>query len=135
MIHLVHQFNRKRCFGLIKTTNKKSSSIMEKSNASQGGGGSNKRGGKRKRNPRYNKRPRKKGKKQQGGISFTHFFAIPLWDEVQPRFRDRQEKFKKFVKEKYPEYDGTYKFQPIPSAHISVSMIDLRTGNPKFVIL
>lgn len=65
------------------------------------------------------------GKGGQKRITFTHFFAVPLWDCVKPKFKDRQDKFENFIRTNYPEYIGTYKYQAVGSAHISVSMVDL----------
>lgn len=50
-----------------------------------------------------------KGKKSQK-LVFTHFFAIPLWDSIQAKFRDRQDKFEDFVRTRFPEFIKTYKF-------------------------
>ena len=70
-------------------------------NRGRGRGGFRSRGGARGRGG---------GRAQAPKISFTHFFAVPLWDCVKPQFRDRQTKFEAFIREKYPEFIGTYKF-------------------------
>lgn len=65
------------------------------------------------------------------GISFTHFFAVPVWDnrEFALDYKKKQDSFESFVKLNYPEFHETYSFQSHKSLHVSISMVDLRKGN------